>query len=175
MISNKHKLSLILSMLLLSCSFFNDSKDIENSPVGTWEVTTWQYFDNSRCSGVPDIIINLDSLEQISLFGLDELQLELTITQDAYMIAILTGSEVDNFERGEIISTGIITYPSDQFCVIWDRGNGDEFWLDGGGDGCEACRDYTINGEEFEMTAYNCAFPDSPGNVPCLKYTLLKQ
>ena len=118
MISNKYKLSLILSILLLSCSFFNDSKDIENSPVGTWEVTTWQYFDNSRCSGVPDIIINLDSLEQISLFGLDELQLELTITQDAYMIAILTGSEVDNFERGEIISTGIITYPSDQFCVI---------------------------------------------------------
>ena len=97
----------------------------------------------------------------------DELKLELTITKDAYMIAILTGSEVDNFERGEFISTGIITYPSDQFCVIWDRGNGDEFWLDGGGDGCEACRDYTINDDELKKTANNYSLPPLPeDNVP---------
>ena len=172
MISNKYKLSLILSILLLSCSFFNDSKDIENSPVGTWEVTTVDYYINSDCNGDPDTTLVLNSLES---FNLDEFQLELTITQDAYMIAILTVSFVDSHEREEIVSTGIITYEDDQFCVIWDRGDGDEFWLDGGGDGCKACRDYTINGEEFEMTAYNCAFPDSPGNVPCLKYTLLKQ
>ena len=175
MISNKYILSLVLSMLLVSCSFFNNSKDTENSPFGTWKVTTWEYFDNSSCSGEPDTTIFLDSLEQITEFGLDELKLELTITQDAYIIGILTGSMVDNDERGETISTGIITYPSDQFCVIWDRGNGDEFWLDGGGDGCEACRDYTINDDEFKLTAYNCALPDSPGNVPCLKYTLIKQ
>jgi len=183
MISHKYKLSLILSMLLLSCSFFNDSKDTEKSPIGTWKVTTWQYFTNSDCNGEPDITIYLDSLKQITDFGLDELKLELTITKDAYIIGITTVSMVDNeedlssYERNEIISPGIITYPDEQFCVIWDRGDGDEFWWDGGGDGCDTCRDYTINGDRFEMTAYNCAFPapDSPGNVPCLKYTMAKQ
>ena len=139
MISNKYKLSLILSVLLLSCSFFNNSKDTENSPVGTWTVTTWKYFSNKYCNGDPDTTIFLDSLEQITGFGVDELQLELTITQDAYMISILTASEIDNDQREEIISTGIITYPSEQFCVIWDRGDGEEFWADGGGDGCDAC------------------------------------
>ena len=172
MISSKYKLSIILSALLLSCSFFNDSKDIENSPVGTWEVTTVDYYINSDCNGDPDTTLVLNSLES---FNLDEFQLELTITQDAYMIAILTVSFVDSHEREEIVSTGIITYEDDQFCVIWDRGDGNEFWIDGGGDGCEACRDYTINGNEFEMVANNCPIPDTEINVACLRYSLVKQ
>ena len=73
MIPIKYSLSIILSVLLSSCSFFNDSKDTDNSPVGTWKVTTWQYFSNSSCSGEPDITIYLDSLKQITDFGLDEL------------------------------------------------------------------------------------------------------
>ena len=176
MISNKYKLSIILSMLLSSCSFFNDPKDSENSPVGTWEVTTWKYFGNLDCSGDPDTTIFLDSLEQITGFGLDELQLELTITVDAYMIGILTASGVGSDDRDEVISTGIITYPHDQFCVIWDSGDGEEFWADGGGDGCDACRDYTLNGDELKMTNYNCAFPFEPEiNISCLIYTLVKK
>jgi len=172
MISSKYNLSIILSVLLLSCSFFNDSKDTENSPVGTWEVTTLDYYINSDCNGDPDTTFVLNSPESLYL---DEFQLELTITQDAYMIAILTVSFVDSHEREEIVSTGIITYEDDQFCVIWDSGNGNEFWINGGGDGCDDCRDYTINGNELEMLANNCPIPDTEINVTCLRYSLVKQ
>ncbi len=122
MISSKYNLSIILSVLLLSCSFFNDSKNTENSPVGTWEVTTLDYYIDSDCNGYPDTTFVLNSPESLYL---DEFQLELTITQDAYMIAILTVSFVDSHEREEIVSTGIITYEDDQFCVIWDSGYGE--------------------------------------------------
>ena len=166
-------------MLLSSCSFFNDPKDSEstvNPLVGTWNMTTVEYFGETDCSGDPGQALFLDSLEQITGFGLDELQLELTITVDAYMIGILTASTVDSDERGEIISTGIITYPDDQFCVIWARGDGEEFWVDGGGDGCDACRDYTLNGDALKMTNYNCALPFEPEiNISCLIYTLVKK
>ena len=63
MISNKYKLSLILSTLLLSCSFFNDPKDSEstdNYPVGTWDVTTVEYYGNGYCSGDPDTTLVLE-------------------------------------------------------------------------------------------------------------------
>ena len=78
--------------------------------------------------------------------------------------------------REEIISTGIWTDKGDELCIVWDMGDGDDFWLSGGGDGCDACRDYTINGDELKMTAYNCAFPLDPDtNMPCIIYTFKKQ
>jgi len=99
--------------------------------------------------------------------GLDELQLKLTITLDSYIIGILTTSEPGSSIREETISTGIITDHLDQFCVIWDTGDGDE---------CDECRDYTINGDEFKMTAYNCPIPPFPGeNAPCVISTLVIQ
>jgi len=50
MIFNKYKLSLILSILFLSCSFLTDSKDsagtdiTANPLVGTWNATSIKYF-----------------------------------------------------------------------------------------------------------------------------------
>ena len=177
MISNKHKLSLILSMLLLSCSLWDeDSESTINSLVGTWNVTTYKYFSaNLDCSGVPESELVVDSLEQIAEYGLDEYQLKLTITIDSYIIAINTLSTDTSFVREEIISTGIWKEINDQFCIIWDMGDGDDFWISGGGDGCDACRDYTINDDEFKMTAYNCPIPPFPDmNVPCQISTFVK-
>ena len=179
MISNKYKLSLIIAIFIMSCSFVTDSKDSEstvNPLVGTWNMTTVEYFGETDCSGDPDETLVLDSLEQITEFGLDELQLKLTITLDSYIIGILTTSETGSSIREETISTGIITDHLDQFCVIWDMGDGDNYWGEGGGDGCDACRDYTINGDEFKMTAYNCPIPPFPGeNAPCVISTLVIQ
>ena len=179
MISNKYKLSLILAILIMSCSFVTDSKDSEstvNPLVGTWNMTTVEYFGETDCSGDPGQALVLDSLEQIIQYGIDELQLKVTITLDSYIIGIFTASDTGSSIREEIISTGIITYLRDQFCVIWDMGDGDSFWEEGGGDGCDACRDYTINGDEFKMTAYNCPIPPFPGeNIPCQINTLVKE
>ena len=178
MISNKHKLSLILSMLLLSCSMWNeDSESTINPLVGTWNVTTYKYFfENLDCSGDTEMELVVDSLEQIAEYGLDEYQLKLTITIDSYIIAINTVSTDTSFVREEIISTGIWKEINDQFCIIWDMGDGDDFWISGGGDGCDACRDYIINGDEVEIIAYNCPIPPFPGmNIPCQIYTLVKQ
>ena len=42
---------------------------------------------------------------------------------------------------------------------------------DGGGDGCDACRDYTKNGDELKMTGYNYELPPLPeDNVSCQIY-----
>ena len=179
MISNKYKLSLILAILIMSCSFVTDSKDSEstvNPLVGTWNMTTVEYFGETDCSGDPDETLVLDSLEQITEFGLDELQLKLTITLDSYIIGINTVHVIDAEEREQSISTGIWSQQGDQFCIIWDIGDGDDFWDSGSGDGCDACRDYTINGDEFKMTAYNCPIPPFPGeNIPCQINTLVKE
>ena len=102
MISNKYKLSLILSILFFSCSFVTDSKDSEStvSPlVGTWNVTTVEYFGETDCSGDPGQALFLDSLEQIIEYGIDELQIKLTITLDSYIIGILTTSETGSSIR----------------------------------------------------------------------------
>ena len=57
----------------------------------------------------------------------------------------------------------------------YNRG-GDDFWRDGGGDGCDAFRDYTINGDELKMTAYNYTLPPLPeDNGHCQIYTLVKE
>ena len=169
MISNKHKLSLILSMLLLSCSMWDeDSESTINSLVGTWNVTTYKYFiANLDCSGVPESELVVDSLEQIAEYGLDEYQLKLTITIDSYIIAINTISSDTSYVRDENVSTGIILDHGDQFCVIWDTGDGDE---------CDECRDYSINGDEATITSKNCPLivPPHP-NIPCQIYTFVKQ
>ena len=169
MISNKHKLSLILSMLLLSCSMWNeDSESTINPLVGTWNVTTYKYFfENLDCSGDTEMELVVDSLEQIAEYGLDEYQLKLTITIDSYIIAINTISSDTSYVRDENVSTGIILDHGDQYCVIWDTGDGDE---------CDECRDYTINGDVAEFTSYNCPLPLPPHpNIPCQIYTLVKQ
>ena len=57
MISNKYKLSLILAILIMSCSFVTDSKDSENTAnplVGRWNMTTVEYFGETDCSGYTD-------------------------------------------------------------------------------------------------------------------------
>ena len=179
MISNKYKLSLILSILLLSCSFVTDSNDTDSassSPAGTWNWSTVAYFGNSDCSGDPVETAVFESPEFMTSYGMDEYQLKLTITVDSYIIGILTTSETNSDEREQAISTGIWSHQGDQFCTIWDSGDGDNFWDNGGGDGCDACRDYTINGDELKMTAKNCAFPLDPDtNIPCIIYTFKKQ
>ena len=166
MISNKYKLSLILAILIMSCSFVTDSKDSENTAnplVGRWNMTTVEYFGETDCSGDPDETLVLDSLKQITEFGLDELQLKLTITLDSYIIAINTISSDTSYVREENVSTGIILDHGDQFCAIWDTGDGDE------------CRDYSINGDEATITSKNCPLivPPHP-NIPCQIYYLSK-
>ena len=69
--------------------------------------------------------------------------------------------------RVESVSTGIVLDHGDQFCVIWDTGDGDE---------CDECRNYTINGDELEFLTYNCLPPvPTDDNVPCQIYTLVKE
>ena len=164
---------LMIGSLFMSCSFVTDSKDSENSAstinplVGTWNVTNIKYFETLDCSGNPLESIDVNSLEQLAEYGVDEYQLKLTITIDSYIIAINTISSDTSYVRDENVSTGIILDHGDQFCVIWDTGDGDE---------CDECRDYTINGNEMEITSYNCPAPPSPEiNIPCQIYTLLKQ
>ena len=166
-------------MLLLSCSFVTDSNDSDSSsssPVGTWNWSTITYFSNSDCSGDPEETAVFDSPEFMASFGIDEYQLKLTITVDSYIIGILNVSEIDSDDREQDISTGIWSQYDDLFCIIWDMGEGDDFWNGGGGDGCDACRDYIINGDELKMTAKNCPFPLDPDvNMPCIIYTFIKQ
>ena len=74
MISNKYKLSLIIAIFIMSCSFVTDSKDSEstvNPLVGTWNMTTVEYFGETDCSGDPGQALVLDSLEQIIQYGID--------------------------------------------------------------------------------------------------------
>jgi len=166
----KYTLLLILSILLMSCSFVTDSKDsenIDNPLVGTWNVTNIKYFYTVDCSGNPDKSLDVISLDSLALYGVDEYQIKITITTDSYIIGKNTISLVGNDERVEEVSTGIIVDHGDQYCVIWDTGDGAE---------CDECRDYTINGDIAKITSYNCPLPIPPNpNVPCQIYTVLKQ
>ena len=164
-------LILIVGSLFIGCSMWDE--DSENSAstinplVGTWNVTNIKYFETLDCSGNPLESIDVNSLEQLAEYGVDEYQLKLTISIDSYIIAINTISSDTSYVREENVSTGIILDHGDQFCAIWDTGDGDE---------CDECRDYTINGNEMEITSYNCPVPPSPEiNIPCQIYTLLKQ
>jgi len=164
---------LMLGSLFMSCSFVTDSKDSENSEstinplVGTWNVTNIKYFETLDCSGNPLESLDANSLEQLAVYGVDEYQLKLTITIDSYIIAINTISSDTSYVRDENVSTGIILDHGDQFCVIWDTGDGDE---------CDECRDYSINGDEATITSKNCPLivPPHP-NIPCQIYTFVKQ
>ena len=168
---NKYTLFLILSILLMSCSFVTDSKDSENTEnplVGTWNVTNIKYFFNdSKCIGNPDESTDVNSQEQLAVYGVDEYQIKITITTDSYIIGIHTLSLVDDSVRIEEVSTGIMVDHGDQYCVIWDTGDGDE---------CKECRDYTINGDLAEIISYECPLPIPPNPiVACQIYTLVKQ
>ena len=163
-------LILISISLFMSCSFVTDSKDSDSiiSPmVGTWIVTNIKYFSTLDCSGNPFESTNVNSLEQLAEYGLDEYQSKITITIDLFIILIHTISSVTSDVRVESVSTGIVLDHGDQFCVIWDTGDGDE---------CDECRNYTINGDEVKITSKNCPLPIPPHpNVPCQTYTLVKQ
>ena len=168
-----NKIQLILPILFLSCSFVTDSNDSENLEnndslpndsenlenndsllVGIWNVTTIKYFETLDCSGNPLESIDVNSLEQLAEYGVDEYQLKLTISIDSYIIAINTISSDTSDVREEYVSTGIVLDHGDQFCVIWDTGDGDE----------------------VKITSKNCPLPIPPHpNIPCQIYTLVKQ
>ena len=164
-------LILIVGSLFIGCCMWDE--DSENSAstinplVGTWNVTNIKYFETLDCSGNPLESIDVNSLEQLAEYGVDEYQLKLTISIDSYIIAINTISSDTSYVREENVSTGIILDHGDQFCAIWDTGDGDE---------CDECRDYIVNGDVAEITSYNCPSPTSPEiNIPCEIYTIVKQ
>ena len=165
-----NKIQLILPILFLSCSFVTDSKDSENTAnplVGTWNVTNIKYFETLDCSGNPLESLDANSLEQLAVYGVDEYQTKITVTIDLFIILINTISSDTSDMREEHVSTGIILDHGDQFCVIWDTGDGDE---------CDECRNYSINGDEVKITSKNCPLPVPPNpNIPCQIYTLVKE
>ena len=165
-----NKIQLILPILFLSCSFVTDSEDLDstdNPLVGTWNLIAINYFDTPNCSGNSLFVIDVNSPEDLADFGLDVFQVQITITIDSYIIAINTISSDTSYVREENVSTGIILDHGDQFCAIWDTGDGDE---------CDECRDYSINGDEATITSKNCPLivPPHP-NIPCQIYTFVKQ
>ena len=158
---------LMVGSLFIGCSVWNeDSESTINPLVGTWNLTNIQYFETIDCSGVPIEILDVNSLEQLAIYGVDEYQTKVTITIDSYIILINTISSDTSDMREEYVSTGIILDHGDQFCAIWDTGDGDE---------CDECRDYSINGDEATITSKNCPLivPPHP-NIPCQIYTLVK-
>ena len=158
----------MVGSLFIGCSLWNeDSESTINPLVGTWNLTNIQYFETIDCSGVPIEILDVNSLEQLAIYGVDEYQTKVTITIDSYIILINTISSDTSDVRVESVSTGIVLDHGDQFCVIWDTGDGDE---------CDECRNYIINGDEVKITSTNCPLPVPPNpNVPCQIYTFVKQ
>ena len=156
--------------LFMGCSMWDeDSENLESndSPlVGTWNVTTMKYFETLDCSGVPAENIDVNSLEQLAQYGMDEYQMKLTITLDSFVILILTQSIDTSYVREKIVQTGIILDHGNQYCVIWDTEDVET---------CDECRDYIVNGDVAEITSYNCPLivPPHP-NIPCQIYTLVK-
>ena len=154
----------------MSCGFVTDSNDSDSTAdplIGTWNLTSVNYFNNPNCSGDPIDSLDVNSLEDLAALGLDEFQLVLTVTIDSYIIIHLVISTTSSDEREEEAMTGFLVDHGDQYCVIWDTGDGDE---------CDECRDYTINGDVAEFTSYNCPLPLPPHpNIPCQIYTLVKQ
>ena len=162
---------LMVGSLFIGCSMWDeDSENLESNDsllFGIWNLTTIKYFETIDCSGVPYENLDVNSLEQLAEYGMDEYQLKLTVTLDLNIIAIHTQSFDTSYVRDENVSTGIILDHGDQYCVIWDTGDGDE---------CDECRDYTINGDELEFISYNCPHADpNNDNVPCQIFTLVKQ
>ena len=145
----------------------NNCENYNNPLVGTWNVTTIKYFETLDCSGAPIENLDVNSLEELATYGADEYQTKITLTVDSYIIAINTLSLVSSDERVEDVSTGIMLDHGNQYCVIWNTGDGDH---------CNECRDYTINDDEAEFTSYNCPDPVTGQiNIPCIIYTLVKQ
>ena len=161
---------LISISLFMNCTFVaneNDSESTIKPLVGTWNVTTIKYFETLDCSGDPIVTTDINSLEELAEYGVDEYQTKVTVTIDSYIIIINTISSDTSNVREEAVSTGILVDHGDQYCVIWETGDGDE---------CDECRDYIINGNEAEITSYNCPLIiDTDFNVPCQIYTLVKQ
>ena len=158
----------MVSSLFIGCNMWDEESDSTVNPlVGTWNVTTIKYFSTVDCSGNPLESTDVNSLEQLAVYGVDEYQTKVTITLDSYIILINTISSDTSDVREEHVSTGIILDHGDQFCAIWDTGVGDE---------CDECRDYIINGDEATITSNNCPLPVPPHpNIPCQIYTLVKQ
>ena len=161
----------MVGSLFIGCSMWDE--DSENSAstinplVGTWNVTNIKYFETLDCSGNPLESIDVNSLEQLAVYGVDEYQTKVTITIDSYIILINTISSDTSDMREEYVSTGILLDHGYQYCVIFDTGDGDK---------CDECRDYKINGDVAEFTSYNCPLPLPPyPNIPCQIYTLVKQ
>ena len=156
----------------MSCSFVTDSKDSENTAnplVGRWNMTTVEYFETLDCSGVPDSYLDFSSQDDLAELGLDEYQLKVTITIDLHVIVIRSISLATSNVREEVAVTGIAVDHGDKYCVIWDTADTD---------GCDECKDYTINGNEAEVYLYNCQ-PSMPtptsGNVFCQIFTIVKE
>ena len=167
-----NKIQLILPILFLSCSFVTDSKDSDstvNPLVGTWNVTTYKTFDNLDCSGDPVGILDVNSEDDLAyLFGLDYLQTKLTITVDLYLITHETRSTTSSIIMEESATTGVLIEKGDQICFIRDDIEDP--------DTCDACRDYTINGDELELYHYNCPSPfPAESNIPCIIITHVKK
>ena len=171
MIPDKFKYHLIISILLVSCGFVTDSNDYTVNPlVGTWNLTTVDFFNNPNCSGIPYDSLEVNSLDELAGLGLDEYQLELTVTIDSYIIVLLATSSTVSPEREEEAMTGYIVDHGDNYYVIYDT--------EDDRDDCDERKDYTINGNEVEIYLYNClpSMPSPTGEiVPCQIFNMVKQ
>ena len=171
--SNKYTFSLIISILCMSCGFVTDSNDSDSTSdplIGTWNLTSVNYFNNPNCSGDPIDSLDVNSQEDLAALELDEFQLELTVTIDSYIIVLLSISSTSSDEREEEAMTGIVVDHGDHYYVIYDT--------EDDRDDCDERKDYTINGDEVEVYLYNClpSMPTPTGNiVPCQIYTMVKQ
>jgi len=166
-----NKIQLILPILFLSCSFVTDSEDSESTItplVGTWNLTTILYFDNSTCSGVASD--TLDVNEDLADFGLDVYQAQITVTIDSYII-ILGSISYKPGEWEEDALTGRMVVHGGQYCVIWDTVEDR--------DDCYECKNYTLNGDELDVYMTDCtpgALPSPTGEIGlCQILTLEKQ
>ena len=151
-----NKIQLILPILFLSCSFETDSEDSDStvSPiVGTWNLTTINYFENSTCSGNPASTLDVNSPEDLADFGLDVFQVQITITIDSYIIILASYSDKPG-EWEEDALTGRMVDHGGQYCVLWDTVEDR--------DDCDECKDYTLNGDEWDVYMKNC----TPGGLP---------
>ena len=171
MIPDKFKISLIISILLLSCGFVTDSNDYTVSPiVGTWNLTTISYFENSTCSGVPFATLNVNSPKDLADFGLDVYQVQLTVTIDEYIIILGSSSDKPG-EWEEEALTGRMVDHGGQYCVLWDTIEDR--------DDCYECKNYTLNGDELDVYMTDCtpgALPSPTGEIGlCQILTLEKQ
>ena len=166
-----NKVQLILPILFLSCSFVTDEEDYTISPlVGTWNLTTINYFDNPICSGVPTATLDVNSPEDLANFGLDVYQIQLTVTIDSYVIILAATSGIFG-EWEEDALTGRMVDHGGQYCVLWDT--------EDDRDDCNECKDYTINGDDIDVYMYGCqpgALPSYTGEIGlCQILTWVKQ